>query len=160
MKSSDNLMVLVDYSKKIIIIDLTSLEILHTFTISGKCESPPFILDNVVYFIPDNNHISKIAFEDHKEIQSLIHLDKDTKHPLVKTINIEHKGISAGCIGFIIIDNKDIIIFKNSIIEMIRSDFSLFNTPLKIEYKSINRLQLTCCGIDISYVFKKIKYRI
>jgi hypothetical protein len=73
-------------------------------------------------------------------------LDSDSKHVAVESIKIPHEKFEVEYMGLMVIKDKDIVVFKNSIIEVFRMQDKV------VEYKSLNHFKLTCCGIDISYV--------
>jgi len=144
MKSSEYLMVLKLHSKKVVVVDLIALEILHIFDFYANFESPPYVIHKSAYFITRNNTLIKINFE--KDIKTLSLLTSDSKHAAVERINVAHEKFGTECMGLIVIKDKDIVVFKNSLIEMFRTQDGV------VEYKGLSNFKLTCCGIDISYV--------
>eukprot|EP00826_Nyctotherus_ovalis_P004655 TRINITY_DN11021_c0_g4_i3.p3 TRINITY_DN11021_c0_g4~~TRINITY_DN11021_c0_g4_i3.p3 ORF type:complete len:199 (+),score=48.32 TRINITY_DN11021_c0_g4_i3:1417-2013(+) len=146
MESSEDLLILTLYSKKIVVMDLTELEIIHIFSLNTSCEAPPYVLRKFAYFIIGKGVLCKINFENAKEIQTLTLLDSNVKHPATQIINVPHPNFEPVCMGLMVIEDRDIVVFKNSILETFRQN------PSQLEHREYSRFKLTCCGTDISHV--------
>jgi len=154
MEFSDELLFCISSSKKGIVIDLKTLDIIHILQLSSEIDSPPFVYNRQIYFVPHIKILFKLDYTNIKEIQDLKTLDENTKHPKLYQAKINNKNFTSAYMGFIITDpEKELVFFKNSAIELFKTEKTFFCENAPIKHIEISRLKLTCCGCDLSYVF-------
>ncbi len=155
LETSEDLLTITFHSRKIWVMDLHNVSLMHSFLLNPECDSPPFILGKYIYFIPFEGVVCKVDFTKPEDIKTLSLLNKDVIHPSVKMGYVsEHTNTFVPFyMGFIFLEeDRELAFFKTSILEVYKASTTFFDTGATVERHEVSRQKLTCCGIDISYV--------